>query len=69
MLCDKRAFCTKHEAKAMLKSAKERNREHRAECRIYKCDTCNCWHLTSMSLEEYEAKKAAKLSENYMHEN
>lgn len=69
MLCDKRAFCTKHEAKGMLKSAKERNREHRQECRVYKCDNCRCWHLTSMSLEEYEAQKAAKLSENYMHEN
>lgn len=70
MLCEKRAFCNKHEAKAMLKSAKERNREHRAECRIYRCDTCRCWHLTSMSLEEYEAKQAAAmLSEDYMHTN
>lgn len=58
VVCDKRAFCNKHEAKAMLRSAKERNVEHRAECRIYRCDSCRCWHLTSMSLGEYEAKKA-----------
>jgi hypothetical protein len=57
-LCEKRSFCNKREAKAMLHSAMERNREHRAECRIYRCDVCRCWHLTSMSLEEFEAKQA-----------
>lgn len=58
MTCTKRSFCNKHEAKAMLRSAKERNVEHRAECRIYRCDSCRCWHLTSMSLEEYQEQKA-----------
>lgn len=59
-LCDKRSFANKREAKAMLHSAMERNREHRAECRVYKCDDCRCYHLTSMSIEEFEAKRAAK---------
>ncbi len=59
-LCEKRAFCNKHDAKAMLRSAKERNVDHRAEQRIYRCDSCRCWHLTSMSLGDYEAKKLAK---------
>lgn len=66
VVCDKRAFCNKHEAKAMLRSAKERNVEHRAECRIYRCDSCRCWHLTSMTLEEYYAKQA---SEDFMGPN
>jgi len=64
--CTKRSFCNKHEAKAMLRSAKERNVEHRAECRIYRCDSCRCWHLTSMPLEEYEA---SLVSEDYMNPN
>jgi len=64
--CTKRAFCNKHEAKAMLRSAKERNVEHRAECRIYRCDSCRCWHLTSMPLEEYEA---SLVSEDYLNPN
>ena len=66
MTCTKRSFCNKHEAKAMLRSAKERNVEHRAECRIYKCDSCRCWHLTSMPLEEYEA---SLVSEDYLNPN
>ena len=66
MTCTKRSFCNKHEAKAMLRSAKERNVEHRAECRIYRCDSCRCWHLTSMPLEEYEA---SLVSEDYMNPN
>jgi ferredoxin len=66
MTCTKRSFCNKHEAKAMLRSAKERNVEHRAECRIYRCDSCRCWHLTSMTIEEYEAQQA---SEDFMNPN
>lgn len=59
-LCDKRAFMNRREAKAMLHSAQDRNVAHRAECRTYKCDECRCYHLTSMSIEEFEAKKLAK---------
>lgn len=53
----------------MLHSAMERNREHRAECRVYRCDVCRSYHLTSMTIEEYEAKKAEKVSQTHMHEN
>lgn len=67
MSCTKRAFCTKHEAKAMLKSAKERGKDYRAECRIYRCDSCRCWHLTSMTIEEYEAQQLAKAAELTQH--
>jgi len=66
MSCTKRGFWCKREAKAMLKSAQERGKHYRAECRVYRCDVCHCWHLTSMTLEEYEAKLA---SQNYMNPN
>lgn len=66
MTCTKRTFINRREAKAMLRSAKERNVEHRAECRIYRCTSCRCWHLTSMTIEEYEAQLA---SEDYMNPN
>lgn len=65
-VCDKRTFINRREAKAMLHSAQERNASHRAECRTYKCDNCHLYHLTSMTIEEYEAKQA---SENYLNPN
>ena len=58
VVCEKRTFINRREAKAMLHSAQERNVAHRAECRTYKCDNCRLYHLTSMTIEEYEAKKA-----------
>lgn len=58
VVCPKRSFINRREAKAMLHSAQERNVAHRAECRTYKCDSCHLYHLTSMPLAEYEAKKA-----------
>jgi hypothetical protein len=57
MFCEKRSFITKAEAKMWLKNARGRGSEARQEERFYKCDSCNLFHLTSMSLEEYEAKK------------
>ena len=32
----------------------------RKECRAYRCESCNLWHLTSMSLEDYEASLLRK---------
>jgi hypothetical protein len=29
----------------------------RKECRSYKCDKCRTYHLTSMSLEDFEAEQ------------
>ena len=57
MLCSKRSFINKHEAKAMLRSTLESPSSARKECRSYKCDKCHCYHLTSMPLEQYEAEK------------
>ena len=35
----------------------------RKECRYYVCDSCGLFHLTSMSIEEYEAKKLGTMTE------
>jgi hypothetical protein len=67
--CEKRGFWCKREAKAMLKSAQARGKDYRAECRVYRCDVCGTWHLTSMTLEEYEEKQAAKLAHDTVNPN
>lgn len=59
MLCNKRSFINKHEAKAMLRSTLESPSSARKECRSYKCDKCKTYHLTSMPLEQYLAEKEA----------
>lgn len=56
-LCTKRSFISKHEAKAMLHSTQHSPSSARKECRIYRCTSCRTFHLTSMSLEEYNEKK------------
>lgn len=59
MLCTKRSFINRHEAKAMLRSTQQSPSDARKEQRTYKCDKCRTYHLTSMPLEEYLAQKAA----------
>lgn len=47
----------------MLQSTLGSNSEARKECRFYTCDDCGLFHLTSMTLEEYEAKKLGTFTE------
>lgn len=70
MSCTKRSFISKKEAKMWLKNAVGRGSEARQEQRFYPCDSCNLYHLTSMSIEEYEAKKLGTLIESpqYLYE-
>ncbi len=35
----------------------------RKECRFYRCDSCNLYHLTSQPLEEYLAEKQGIIKE------
>ena len=35
----------------------------RKECRFYRCDSCNLYHLTSMPLEEFLAEKQGIIKE------
>lgn len=48
----------------MLRSTIESPSLARKECRFYKCDKCNTFHLTSMSLEDFEAEKARATSKD-----
>lgn len=63
--CTKRAFYSKSEAKKWLQAAKGSAARNRAECRYYRCDGpkgCGMFHLTSMTLEEYQAEEVRPLS-------
>lgn len=47
----------------MLQSTLGSNSAARKECRFYQCDSCGLFHLTSMPLAEYEAKKLGTMNE------
>lgn len=60
-VCSKQQF-SKKEAQTVLNHCKK---EHRKECRIYRCPNEECkgaWHLTS--LEEYEPPTPIELQFN-----
>lgn len=44
--CTKRSYKTKKDALTMLKICRNKKRSRRAE-RVYKCQFCKSWHLTS----------------------
>lgn len=68
-MCDKRSFFSKKEAKMMLQSTLGSNSAARKECRFYQCDSCGLFHLTSMPLAEYEAKKLGTMNESTQYLN
>lgn len=47
----------------MLQSTLGSPSADRKECRFYPCDSCGLYHLTSMTLEEYEAQKLGTIRE------
>jgi hypothetical protein len=53
--CPKVPF-TKASAEVALKKATESNKRNRKECRIYQCDTCGMWHLTSQKKEDVQVE-------------
>lgn len=60
MTCEKQSL-SKKDAQAILNHIKEnRGKKHfrgRKEQRMYQCDHCNSYHLTSMDEETFEMKK------------
>lgn len=52
--CDKVAYPTEQWARQALDAMNVRSRRFRMRC--YYCDQCNLWHLTSMSLEVWQAE-------------
>jgi predicted RNA-binding Zn-ribbon protein involved in translation (DUF1610 family) len=67
--CEKISYPTKAEANRALDSCKrviaERERATgfrsttRTERRVYRCDQCRCWHLTSNPHRYWDAEEAA----------
>lgn len=47
MICQKRAYINKREAKLALLSTQSSHSERRQEVRFYRCDKCKMYHLTS----------------------
>lgn len=45
-MCDKKCF-TKIEAQSALNHNKHSGKQYRKEQRMYYCEDCNAWHLTS----------------------
>lgn len=50
--CQKRRFATKEEAKARLEQIKSEDKREKTPLRVYLCDVCNEFHLTSMTKNE-----------------
>jgi hypothetical protein len=49
MLCEKKTFETKQEALDRLKEIRESEGDHRKPIRVYVCDKCHKFHLTSFT--------------------
>lgn len=49
--CPKIPFA-KSDAEIVLKKAQQSRSNKRKECRIYQCEKCNMWHLTSKGIED-----------------
>jgi hypothetical protein len=56
-MCYKKPFSKREAATALNKNRRERGHRKsrgRKEQRMYQCEDCNYWHLTSMDEEEFE---------------
>ncbi len=54
--CDKKLFITQEEAKKELKRIRKLHQKKTKPKREYECPKCGGWHLTSLSLDEWERK-------------
>jgi len=51
--CHKVSYFTEKIAKQVLKSISLIDQDHKKPIRVYECEKCSNWHLTSQTLEEY----------------
>lgn len=61
MMCDKRSYPTKREAlqaRRWCEQQRERGDLRRQEKRIYKCQVCGAYHLTSSEHWDYDLLEA-----------
>jgi hypothetical protein len=63
-MCNRVRFPTERYADTALRFALRRKGgskiKHRMPCRYYECDECGGWHLTSMSLADYQDQQAER---------
>lgn len=57
ILCEKICFPSKGDARRELKRIRERTQEHKKPIRVYECEKCSGWHLTSLPYEEWKKRK------------
>lgn len=63
-ICHKKAYLSKKEAKAVVKSIARHSRRDKKPKRAYQCPRCGNWHLTSMSIEEYRTNNQPIMQKN-----
>lgn len=52
---NKRSYATERAAKEALRVYKRRGSKVR---RVYQCEECNRWHMTKLTVDEWEKEKA-----------
>ena len=64
-ICKKKRFATKQEAKIRLKQIKGQSDDKREKTplRVYLCDVCNGFHLTSMTKNEQKLARQRQTPE------
>jgi len=52
--CEKLFYANRKIAKGVLRKIASMKQEHKKPIRVYECEKCGGWHLTSMPLEEWQ---------------
>lgn len=59
-VCEKLTFASEKIAKANLRDIATVKQEHKKPVRVYECEKCGGWHLTSLSYEVWEKRNEDK---------
>lgn len=54
--CEKISYSKEKDAKQVLQKITVLEQIHKKPIRVYECEKCGQWHLTSLSIEEWEIK-------------
>lgn len=55
--CFKIAYCDEKTARSALSKIRDTDQDHKKPIRVYECEYCSQWHLTSMPIETFKQKK------------
>jgi len=53
-VCDKIHYASENMARDHLKKIRDKEQAHNKPIRVYECEKCNQWHLTSWSIDEFK---------------